>query len=287
MPRIKVVGAGSPTRTSARWGTCFLLEIGDERLMIDCGPASTYKMYRMGVSPTEIEHLFFTHLHSDHVSDYPCFLMTRFDQSIGTEPDLKVYGPPPIKDVTERLWSEDRGVFWYDVVARTNHPMSVHAYHTRGGTGDRPSPVVHVHEYGEGKVASGKNWECYAREVRHAQPYLECFGFRFETEEGVIAFSGDTAPTESVVELARDADLFVQEIVRLESDIENRPSRISETGSIGAATMAAEAGAKRLLINHQNDTLEPLDAMALAIKDVKDRYDGPVYWAQDFTEIEW
>ena len=127
MPRIKVVGAGSPTRTSARWGTCFLLEIGDERLMIDCGPASTYKMYRMGVSPTEIDHLFFTHLHSDHISDYPCFLMTRFDQSIGTEPDLQVYGPPPIKDVTERLWSEDRGVFWYDVVARTNHPMSVHA----------------------------------------------------------------------------------------------------------------------------------------------------------------
>ena len=79
MPRIKVVGAGSPTRTSARWGTCFLLEIGDERVMIDCGPASTYKMYRMGVSPTEIEHLFFTHLHSDHISDYPCFLMTLFD----------------------------------------------------------------------------------------------------------------------------------------------------------------------------------------------------------------
>ena len=206
MPRIKVVGAGSPTRTSARWGTCFLLEIGDERLMIDCGPASTYKMYRMGVSPTEIDHLFFTHLHSDHISDYPCFLMTRFDQSIGTEPDLQVYGPPPIKDVTERLWSEDRGVFWYDVVARTNHPMSVHAYHTRGGTGDRPSPVVHVHEYGEGKVASGKNWECYAREVRHAQPYLECFGFRFETEEGVIAFSGDTAPTESVVCLLYTSD---------------------------------------------------------------------------------
>ncbi len=287
MPRLKVVGAGTPTRTPNRWGTCFLLEIGGEWLMIDCGPGSTYKMYQMGVRPTEIEHLFFTHLHSDHIADYPCFLMTRFDQSIGTEPDLQVYGPPPIEDVTERLWSKERGVFWYDVVARTNHPMSVHAYHSRGGQGSRAEPVVHAHEYGEGKVASGKTWECHSLEVKHAQPYIDCYGFRFETEEGIIAFSGDTAPTESVVELARDADLFVQEIVHRESTIEKLPSRISETGSSGAARMAAEAGAKRLLINHQSAGLEPLDEMALAIKDVKEIYDGPLYWAEDFTEIEW
>ncbi len=62
--------------------------------MIDCGPGSSYKMYQMGVSPTEINHLFFTHLHSDHISDLPCLLMTRFDQSIATEPDLQLYGPP-------------------------------------------------------------------------------------------------------------------------------------------------------------------------------------------------
>ena len=165
--------------------------------------------------------------------------------------------------------------------------MSVHAYHSRGGKGDRPEPVLHVHEYGEGKVASGKTWECHALEVKHAQPYINCYGFRFETEEGVIAFSGDTAPTESVVELARDADLFVQEIVHRESTIEKLPSRISETGSTGAARMAVEAGAKRLLINHQGAGIEPLDEMALAIKDVKDVYEGPLYWAQDFTEIEW
>ncbi len=287
MPRIKVVGAGTPSRTPNRWGTCFLLEIGGEWLMIDCGPAATYKMYQMGVSPTEIEHLFFTHLHSDHISDYPCFLMTRFDQCNGTQPDLQVYGPEPIKDVTERIWSKERGALWYDVVARTNHPMSVHAYHTRGGQGDRPEPVIHVHEYTNGKVASGKTWECTALEVKHAQPYINCYGFRFETEEGVIAFSGDTAPTEAVVELARDADMFVQEIVRREADIADRPSRISETGSIGAAKMAAEAGAKRMLVNHQGGDLENLDAMAVAIQDVKAHYDGPLYWAQDFTEVEW
>ena len=61
-----------------------------------------------------------------------------------------------------------------------------------------------------GKIAEGEGWVCYTREVKYAQPYVECYGFRFETVEGVVAFSGDTVPTESVVELARDAVLSTQ-----------------------------------------------------------------------------
>ena len=151
MPKLKIVGAGTPTPTRDRWGTCFILEICDQRLMIDCGPASTFKMHRMGIPCTSVHNLFFTHLHSDHISDYLCFLMTRFDQCIGTEPDLHVYGPAPIKRITDGIWSPD-GLFWYDVIARTNHPMSVHAYQMRGGVGDsRPEPTVRATEYTEGE----------------------------------------------------------------------------------------------------------------------------------------
>ena len=38
MPKLNIVGAGTPTPTRDRWGTCFILEICDQRLMIDCGP---------------------------------------------------------------------------------------------------------------------------------------------------------------------------------------------------------------------------------------------------------
>jgi ribonuclease BN (tRNA processing enzyme) len=287
MGSIKIVGAGTPTPTPDRWGTCFILEVCGERLMIDCGPASTYKMHHMGVPCTTIGHLFFTHLHSDHISDYPCFLMTRFDQSVGTEDDLRVYGPPPIADITSRLWSPEQGLFWYDVVARVNHPMSVHAFHSRGGQGDRPAPVVTATEYAEGEVASGDGWRCLAREVKHAQPYLSCFGFRFETDEGIVAFGGDTAPADAVVELARGADLFVMEAVHREEVIQASPARISETGAASAGRMAAAAGAKKLVINHQSVTLDPPEEAAAGIHEVKSAYDGPVVWAHDMMEISW
>ena len=98
MPKLSIVGAGTPTPTATRWGTCFILDICGQRLMVDCGPASTYKMHRMGISCTAVSDLFFTHLHSDHISDYICFLMTRFDQCVGTERNLHVYGPQPIRE---------------------------------------------------------------------------------------------------------------------------------------------------------------------------------------------
>lgn len=277
MPRLIILGSGTPVPTAKRWGTSFLLQLKDDWLMVDCGPGSTYKMHQMGILPTQISHLFFTHYHSDHMADYPCFLMTRFEQAVNEE-DLNVYGPPPIKNITAGLWSKERGIFWLDVVARTQHPMSLDVYHRRGGVGHRPEPVVHVNEYNAGKVGSGKNWDCYAYEVEHAQPYLECYGLRFETAEGIIAFSGDAAPTDVLVNLARNADLFVMAAM----------DRETIRGEAVGAKKAREAGAKRLVITHQSPSLTSSnDLINDAIYDIKRVFTGPVYWGQDMMEISW
>ncbi len=282
MASLKVVGGGTPTPTKPRWGTCFLLEAVGQKFLIDCGPASTHKLFHnFGVSSTQIEHLFFTHLHSDHIADYPCFLMTRFDQSIGSEPNLKVYGPPPFADIHRRLWGPDEGVFWYDVNARINHPMSINAYHSRGGQGERQPPEVEVTEYRAGLVAQGNGWQVSALEVKHAQPYIECFGFRFETEDGIFGFSGDTAPCDAVVELCRYADLAVIEAVHRESIGRKLPSRISETSTDSAGRMATDAGAKRLLINHQSPTMDAPGETERAIADVAGHYGGELWWGSD------
>ena len=80
MARVTVLGAGTPTPTPTRYGSAYVLEIGGERMMIDCGPAATHKLVKAGLRPTEVDYLFFTHHHFDHDVDYPCFLLTRWDQ---------------------------------------------------------------------------------------------------------------------------------------------------------------------------------------------------------------
>ena len=245
MARLIVLSCGVPTPHPGRWGTAFALQVGRETLLVDCGPAATLKLYQAGLRATDVSRVFFTHLHSDHMADFPCFLMTRFDMSVGGETPLHVYGPPPTAAFARKLMGPDKGVLWLDVVARTNHPMSIGAYHSRGGAGDRPPPHMQAHDIEPGPVASGTGWTVSAAEVRHAQPYLTCLGFRFETDDGVIVFSGDTRPCDEVIELARGADLLVMEAVAL-ADRQWEGSRTAESDTTGCATVAAAAGVKRL-----------------------------------------
>ena len=55
------------------------MNVGDERLMFDCGPASTHKLVKMGIPLTKIDNLFFTHHHFDHDVDYPCFILSPLE----------------------------------------------------------------------------------------------------------------------------------------------------------------------------------------------------------------
>ena len=287
MPRVIVLGSGTPAPSPLRWGSSFLVQVGGEWMMFDCGFAATYKMYRAGFKATDVDHLFFTHHHSDHDADYPAFLLARFDMSIGKENEIQVYGPTLTEQLTERIIGEGVGAFWHDIVARTNHPLSLGAYMGRGGVLPRRPPVIHAKDVGPGKVATGKDWEVTAARVEHVQPYLDSLAYRIDSDEGSIVFSGDTRPCDSLTELAKDADLLVMECIRLKDDPAHEVAGDYETSTVGAGQTATDAGAKKMLLVHQSLSLEEPEAHTQAIGEVRSAYDGPIIWAEEMTEIPW
>ena len=131
MARIHILGAGTPTPTPTRFGSSYVIEVAEEQLMVDCGPATTHKLVKAGLWPTNIDYLFFTHHHFDHDVDYPCFLLCRWDQSIGKENRLQVYGPNLTEKITQGILGEE-GVFTHDWKARVGHPVSQQVYVNRG-----------------------------------------------------------------------------------------------------------------------------------------------------------
>ena len=137
---IHILGAGTPTPTPTRFGSAFALQIGDEQLMVDCGPAATHKLVKAGLWPTDIDYLFFTHHHFDHDIDYPCFLLCRWDQSTGKENDLQVFGPTLTERITRGILDESEGIFAHDWKARVGHPLSQRIHQNRGGTLPRRLP---------------------------------------------------------------------------------------------------------------------------------------------------
>src|SRR5688572_7588334 len=207
MARLYILGAGTPTPTAQRFGSSYVVEVGDEHLMFDCGPATTHKLVQAGLRPTQIDYLFFTHHHYDHDIDYPCFLMCRWDQGAGRERQLVVRGPAMTERLTERLIGVG-GAFEHDWRARTENPMSLNAFVSRGGTLPRRPPSVDVRDVGPGLVIETEGWQVTAAPAVHAQPWLDSLAYRFDSRQGSVVFTGDTEPCATVVDLARSADVL-------------------------------------------------------------------------------
>ena len=286
MPKIHILGAGTPTPTSDRFGSSFALTIGADQILIDCGPATTHKLVKAGLWPTNIDYLFFTHHHFDHDIDYPCFLLCRWDQSIGQENELQVYGPTLTEKITRGILDEKTGLFAHDWIARVNHPLSQQVYVNRGGTLPRKPPLVKATDITPGPVVSTESWEAIAAPAEHVQPYLDSLAYRFNTPNGSIVFTGDTQPCKSVVDLAKDADMMLCMCWDEQSTMENNGENIGQCGTEGAAKMAQAAKVKQLVLVHIGPTLSKKTTEETSIHHIKKFYDGEIIYSHELMQIQ-
>jgi len=284
--RLHVLGAGTPDADRDRFGTSFVLEIGDEPMMVDCGPAATYKLAHVGIRPTQVNHLFFTHHHFDHNVDYPCFLLCRWDQGADRVPILQVAGPPPTQEITDRLIGE-HGAFSHDWRARVEHPVSQRMFTDRKGTLPRPVPSVDVREVDDGDVIDGGTWSATVARLTHAEPWLISVGYRFESEEGIAAVVCDAGPNDAMTELARDADLLV---IACAFDAEYAASHPEVppmiTGTEDAGRIAQSAGARLAVLTHCNRGVATPGRRERAITEVARHFSGRIILADELMSIE-
>lgn len=285
MTSIAVIASGTPTPTPERFGSSFVVTTNDQRLMFDCGPAATHKLVRAGFWPTQIDHLFFTHHHFDHNADYPCFVLCRWDQSSNDVRPLEVHGPTNTRLITRRLFAEDEGAYFFDWNARVNHPLSQQIFVNRGGQLPRPKLHVAAHDIGPGLVAEQDGWRVTAAPAIHVQPFLDCLAYRLDTRDASIVFTGDTEPCASVTELATGADIMFCMCWDHQDAMDECSEAVGQTGTTGAAKMAAEAGVERLVLVHTGPNLTP-EHTERALTDVSSEFTGQVVLADELMHLE-
>ena len=261
------------------------MNVAGEKLMFDCGPASTHKLVKMGIKLVDIDNLFFTHHHFDHDVDYPCFILSRWNLFVGGERDLQVFGPNLTERLTHRIMDEHEGAYAHDWIARINHPLSLNAFTSRGGVLPRPAPVVLAKDIGPGKVQSGPDWEVTAAPAEHVQPWLDSLAYRVDSDEGSVVVTGDTRPCASVVELAKDVDTMVCLCTYIEDEQEGTPEAEYMCGSTTAAKMAQDAGAKRLVLVHQVNIMDDPGETERAVRDIARHYDGEIVWGRELMRV--
>jgi ribonuclease BN (tRNA processing enzyme) len=283
--RVHVIGAGTPLPARTRFGSAWLIDLGGERLLFDCGPAATQKLVRHGFAPTDVDHLFFTHHHFDHDADYGTFVLSRWDQGADSIPDLRVYGPWPTQEITDRLFGTD-GAFAYDIAARIGNPSSQQAHRLRGGRLPRRPPMLDVREIRDSPQVSGQGWEVRAARVEHVQPFLASLAYRIVTRRGDVVISGDCLPTDAFAEFASGAHTLLMMCWDRQSTMASTGLDIAMTGTTEAGRIAAQAGIKRLILVHLGPALDGEVGQAEATADVRSNFAGETIFATEETFVD-
>lgn len=223
--QLRFVGCGDAFGSGGRNNTCFHVAGDRVNFLIDCGATSLPAMKRLGIAREPIDLILITHFHGDHFAGLP-FLLLDAQFSRRNRP-LVIAGPQGIET---RLAQAMETMFERSSKTRQKFDLSVLALapgstHQFGAVRVTPFPVVHGESGG---------------------PFL---GYRIEAEGRVIAYSADTEWTETLVPLARDADLFIAEAYTCDKAVKNHLSLAALEAHL------AEIAPKRLILTHMSDDM--------------------------------
>ena len=281
---LTLLGTGTPTPLVYRAGSSYLVTLDDEVLLFDCGPFCVRRLLEKGVPPTRVSTLFLTHLHYDHCVDYGYLTLVRWDQGAGKIPDLQVYGPPGTARMTELLFGEE-GVYGPDLAARTIHPGSHIVYEVRGGVLPRRRPESLVQEVGHGGVVKNDRWSVQVAEVVHVQPQLTCLAYRLEAGGHSIVFGGDTAPVQSLRDLAAGADVLLHMCHFVSGEVTDVRMTSCCSGHLDAARTARDAGVGTLVLVHLTEQVERPGTRERVLAETAQIFAGNIIFAEDLLEV--
>jgi ribonuclease Z len=99
--KVTLLGTGSPQPRMDRFGPSILVEVGKQKLLFDCGRGAIQRIEQLKVPFAEVDALFLTHLHSDHVVGIPDLWLIGWPR--GRKSPLRVWGPEGTQEMMEHL----------------------------------------------------------------------------------------------------------------------------------------------------------------------------------------
>src|SRR5690348_805357 len=178
-----------------RLGPSILVEAGKEKLLFDCGRGATMRLYQLKIPFDDLNALFLTHLHSDHIVGISDFYLTGW--ILGRSTPLRVWGPAGTADMMSHL----EQAYQFDIHVRRDVDEMLPA----------PGVVVAAKDIEQGVIYQNGDLKVTAFTVDHA-PIKPAFGYRIDYGGHSVVLSGDTRYSENLIHFAQGTDLLVHEV---------------------------------------------------------------------------
>jgi ribonuclease BN (tRNA processing enzyme) len=185
---LQFVGCGDAFGSGGRFNTCFHLMGTGINALIDCGASSLVALNKLAIKRNDIDVIFISHFHADHVGGMPFFILEA-SHVLKRDRPLTIAGPPGLKARYPELMET---AFPGTKTMQLRFPLTLRELEIGRRSEIGPIGVTPFH-------------------VMHDDRAGPCLGFRFEAEGKVIGFSGDTEWTDALIDIGREADLFICE----------------------------------------------------------------------------
>jgi ribonuclease BN (tRNA processing enzyme) len=242
---VVLLGTGTPNADPDRSGPAVAVVVNGAPYLVDAGPGVVRRAAaaaRLGVAalaPRRLDRVFITHLHSDHTVGLPDLILTPW--VLERAVPLDVYGPAGIQEMTTHLLA----AYSADIRRRLD---GLQPHHPDGWQ-------VTAHEIDAGMVYRDSNVVVRAFRVLH-ENWPEALGYRFETRDRIVVISGDTRPSDAVVDACAGCDVLVHEVYS-DAGFASRPPEwqryhlVAHTSASALAALATRARPRLLVLYHQ------------------------------------
>lgn len=264
--RLVLLGTGTPNTDINKFGPSTAIVVDDQPYIIDCGPGAVRRAVAAGIDVKKLNLLFVTHLHSDHTSGYPDFLLTP--AVLERKGPLKVFGPEGIQSMNDHILK----AYEKDMTVRINGEEH----------GSAAAYEVSVVTINPGIVYQDDKVKVTALKVNHGS-WDEAYGYKFETPDKTIVVSGDCTFSQNVIDACQNCDILVHEVFS-EEGLSKRPAQWQNyhskfhTSTSQLAEIANKSKPKLVVLTHElvwSSTPEKL------LDEIKRTYSGRVVFGND------
>jgi len=290
---IFILGSGGPMNNNIRVASSIAVIADEQFILFDIGPGTYRNADILRLPVANLNAIFLTHFHSDHISDLGEANMMSWAN--GREKVIEIYGPKGVEQVVNGF------IMAYKL--DTEYRIAHHGRDTMIPEAGTPiSKTIELQNTNERKLVFDKNGlKVYAFEVDH-NPVNPALGYRIEYEGNIVVITGDTIKTENLVKHCAKADLLFCEAISYEM-LNNLISgvkklKLDRIAKIltdiqdyhmepkVAAELATEANVKKLIIVHITPPLTNVNAEKIYLQGIDEIFKGEIILGKDLMKFK-